>query len=349
MNWQRSGEPGMDLHDALRAAASMVDVRRYLEIGVDGGESINRLLHYCRPEQIVLCDLWRPSYCGHGFVNHEHVLQYLNWRGLTDRTEFLDGDSTVLIPQQLAGRKFDLITVDGGHDAGTATKDLENTWPLLCAGGLLAFDDVNHAQFPHLQGVLKGFLVGHADAELIPENSGQANTALLRKRGMRLELGCGAKPTAGYTHQDRWQHSAHVDMGFDLESLPWPLEDESCEELLALDVFEHLRPWACTVQQWLDECWRVLAPCGVLDVRLPAWNNPYSFCDPSHYRSFHHESFLYWCPDAPGTVFQNFGRYYFGPEYAKWWQQESCTEDPVDFRWKLRKLAGRGSDGKPRP
>jgi len=153
---------------------------------------------------------------------------------------------------------------------------------------------------------------------------------------MKIELGCGNKPVQGYTHHDRWKHSPHVDLEFDLGVFPWPLESGSVDEILALDVFEHL---CCDVQVWLDECWRVLKPNGVLDMRLPAWNNPYSWRDPTHRRVFHQESFLYWCPDAPGTVWRDFGRYYFGEGYAKWWKQLEVLVQDKDFRYRLRKCA----------
>jgi hypothetical protein len=151
---------------------------------------------------------------------------------------------------------------------------------------------------------------------------------------VRLELGCGAKPTAGFTHHDRWKHSPHVDVEFPLEQIPWPVADGECEELRAIDVFEHLK---LDVQVWLDECWRVLKPGGLLTMRLPAWDNPYSYRDPTHYRVFHPESFHYWCPNAPGTVFENFGRYYFGASYAKWWSFEGCQKEYGDLVFRLRK------------
>src|SRR5579859_1721361 len=98
---------------------------------------------------------------------------------------------------------------------------------------------------------------------------------------MNIELGCGAHPTAGFVHHDRWKHSPHADLSFDLEQLPWPLANDSVDNLRAIDVFEHLR---LDVREWLDECWRILKPNGLLTMRLPAWNNHYSYRDPTHRR-----------------------------------------------------------------
>jgi len=153
---------------------------------------------------------------------------------------------------------------------------------------------------------------------------------------MNLELGCGNHPTPGCIHHDKWKHSTHVDLAFDLQEVPWPLQDESVMMLLATDVFEHLK---LDVQTWLDECWRVLVPGGTLSMRLPAYDNPYSFRDPTHQRIFHPESFLYWCPHAKGTVWRDFGRYYFGEGYTKWWEQRSVTREVKDIRFLLCKMS----------
>ena len=153
---------------------------------------------------------------------------------------------------------------------------------------------------------------------------------------MKLELGCGNHPTPGYVHHDRWKHSPHIDIAFELEAIPWPLLSGSVDRLLATDVFEHLK---CDVRVWLDECWRVLINGGILSMRLPAYDNPYSWRDPTHQRVFHPESFLYWCPHARGTVWKDFGRYYFGPGYHQWWEQKAVEREVKDLRFTLCKIS----------
>jgi len=151
---------------------------------------------------------------------------------------------------------------------------------------------------------------------------------------MRLELGSGAHPTQGFVHHDRWVHSPHIEVAFALDTFPWPLRDASVTHLLAIDVFEHLN---VDVQVWLDECHRVITPGGLLEFRVPQWSNPYSWRDPTHYRVFHRETFHYWCQDAPGTVWRDFGRYYFGATYTKWWSWRGVVEDQKDLRFTLCK------------
>jgi len=177
---ERLSTSGYDIHDALIFACGFIAPRSYLEIGVDGGGSFFAVLEAAEIEYAVLCDVWNPDYCKHGLDGHEHIERQLQGRGLK-RVQFLDGDSRQKIPE-LSGQVFDLITVDGGHTEEIATADLENCWPLLREGGMLAFDDVGHTQYPHLEGVFLAFMGRHSDAVLIPEvGADWRNCALVAK------------------------------------------------------------------------------------------------------------------------------------------------------------------------
>lgn len=131
-----------------------------------------------------------------------------------------------------------------------------------------------------------------------------------------LHLGCGNRPIAGATNHDRTAHAPHVDIAHDLDALPWPFEDASYDQITAHDVMEHLR---IDVQGWLDECWRILKPGGALVLRLPAWNNPVSWRDPTHRRVYHEETFNYW--DARMALYRDYGSFYFA-ESNRWWEIE---------------------------
>lgn len=147
---------------------------------------------------------------------------------------------------------------------------------------------------------------------------------------MRLELGVGVRPTPGYVHHDRIKHGDHIDLAFDLARIPWPVDAESVTDLLATDVFEHL---ALPIDVWLDEAWRVLAPAGVLSMRLPAFDHDLSYRDPTHHRVFHPETFDYWDPDR--ALWRDFGRYYF--DTGRWWRVESVAREVGDLRYVMRK------------
>ena len=151
-----------------------------------------------------------------------------------------------------------------------------------------------------------------------------------------LELGAGNNPSADMVHHDRVRHAPHIDVAWDLDVVPWPWDDEEWFGVWAMDVMEHLK---LDVAEWLDECWRILEPHGKLHLRLPAFDNPDSFRDPTHRRVFHPETFDYWDPET--ELWQEFGSYYFA-DSDRWWIVEGVwRQDDIisgDFRFDLRKI-----------
>jgi hypothetical protein len=103
------------------------------------------------------------------------------------------------------------------------------------------------------------------------------------------------KPLDGYTNHDCHLHSKHVDVAWDLNSLPWPWQDDSAEEVQAQDVVEHLNDFLA----FFDECHRILAPGGHVHVRLPRFDSPNVYLDPTHRRGYHVHNFNYLDPDTP--------------------------------------------------
>ena len=80
-----------------------------------------------------------------------------------------------------------------------------------------------------------------------------------------------------------------VDLVFDLDKTPWPIEDSAGKFINASHVIEHLsNPIA-----FFDEAWRVLYPGGTMYVEVPnAKNLDMSFCDPTHKRPYRLHSFV---------------------------------------------------------
>jgi predicted SAM-dependent methyltransferase len=128
---------------------------------------------------------------------------------------------------------------------------------------------------------------------------------------MKLELGCGKAAMPGFVHHDLHRHSDHVDVCHDLNELPWPWDDGSCDEILALDVFEHLH---LMPQKWLKECFRLLKPHGVLRLRVPIFGSPWHVIDPTHVRGFHPLNFDYFVRGR--ELFDKFGHFYFDFAFA---------------------------------
>jgi predicted SAM-dependent methyltransferase len=123
---------------------------------------------------------------------------------------------------------------------------------------------------------------------------------------MKLELGCGMCPTPGYVHHDRRKHSAHIEIAHDLDVLPWPWPDNSCSEVLGLDVLEHLH---LMPEAWMRQCHRILVPGGLLRLRVPIFGSPWHLMDPTHVRGFHPANFDYFIRGR--ELYRKYGHFYF--------------------------------------
>ena len=179
-----SGCVGWDIHDTLGSICVWLQPESYLEVGVDGGMSLQTVLKYAPGiKRVVLCDIWNPAYCHHRLTGHRHVSRLLDKLGYRGSVEFLDGSSHLLLPAVPKGVTFDLITVDGDHTAAGARQDLTNCWAHLNVGGVLVFDDVNHADYPWLPAVAEEFAREHeSDAFQLCELTGRTcNTTAFRK------------------------------------------------------------------------------------------------------------------------------------------------------------------------
>lgn len=83
---------------------------------------------------------------------------------------------------------------------------------------------------------------------------------------MKLYLGCGLDKRPGYVNVDI-RESVKPDVVWDLEKFPYPFGDESAEEILAIDIIEHLS--FHKVEQAIREIWRILKKGGRLHIRCP--------------------------------------------------------------------------------
>jgi SAM-dependent methyltransferase len=104
----------------------------------------------------------------------------------------------------------------------------------------------------------------------------------------RLNLGSGAQPRPGYINVDL-RPTAHPDVVADLDRFPYPFATGSFEEVLALDVVEHLS----NVTRFMEEVHALLVPGGLLEITTPHFSSSNSFTDPTHQHHFGYFSFDY--------------------------------------------------------
>ena len=121
---------------------------------------------------------------------------------------------------------------------------------------------------------------------------------------VRLDLGCGQRPAAGFAGVDMYHPAAEY--RFNLLRFPWPLETGSVDELRSSHFVEHIP--ACYVSgssipqdesdidlwcAFFAECWRVLKDGGEMHVIVPYLKSHRAFQDPTHRRFLCEASFNY--------------------------------------------------------
>lgn len=100
-----------------------------------------------------------------------------------------------------------------------------------------------------------------------------------------VDLGCGRRKFPGALGMD-FHPGEDVDLVHDLDALPWPIDDASCDLVIASHVMEHVRDFGGV----LSECHRILKPEGALVARCPHFSCRESFINPTHVRHLAYES-----------------------------------------------------------
>lgn len=116
---------------------------------------------------------------------------------------------------------------------------------------------------------------------------------------MRRELliGCGSDRRKKVTFEGipkEWESLTTLDIDpgvkpdvvWDLDSLPYPFEDNSFDEIHATEVLEHCGTqgdWKFFFAQF-GEFYRILKPNGYLVATVPMWDSPWAWGDPGHRR-----------------------------------------------------------------
>jgi hypothetical protein len=124
-------------------------------------------------------------------------------------------------------------------------------------------------------------------------------------RTLRLDLGAGQHPKAGFRGVDLYTGDERVD----LLSFPWPWADASVDEARSSHFVEHIP--MCYVDKknkhhhvggpgrkdlffaFFDELWRVLKPGAQVEIVVPYCQSRRAFQDPTHRRFIPEETFNY--------------------------------------------------------
>lgn len=135
-----------DLHNVLQSITKKVTPKRYLEVGVWKGESLEVVLKNVKEKikNITLVDNWNDIYGGEYFKDFSHIEPLLyKYENSFEVVDIIQNNSHVILPELIKQNKsFDMITVDGDHSYNGAWVDLIDAWQLLEDHGLLLFDDL---------------------------------------------------------------------------------------------------------------------------------------------------------------------------------------------------------------
>ena len=133
------GVPGWLSFAEGRALWELARGRRALELGRFHGRSTIALAQ--SSAEVVSVDVAEP----------ELAARWLERFGVADRATLHRGAFAAIVPRL---GEFDLVFVDGAHDAASVRSDVELALPVLAPGGLLVCHDYPDPAWPHVRRVV---------------------------------------------------------------------------------------------------------------------------------------------------------------------------------------------------
>lgn len=107
---------------------------------------------------------------------------------------------------------------------------------------------------------------------------------------IKLDLGCGTRRRGeGFLGVDRVKTDA-VDVVWDLETYPWPWEDNSVDDVICMHFLEHVKD----LMPFMNELHRVMKVGSKAEIVVPYYTSVRAWQDPTHVRPFAEHSFLYY-------------------------------------------------------
>lgn len=133
--------------------------------------------------------------------------------------------------------------------------------------------------------------------------SGQISKELKKlldsKKGIRLDVGCGAAKQEGFVGIDI-RELPGVDIVHDLEEFPFPLPDDSVNFAVASHVLEHINPAKGIFLNFMNEMWRIMQVNAEFMISVPYAGSPGFWQDPTHVNGINDTTFRYFDPlDEP--------------------------------------------------
>ena len=152
----------------------------------------------------------------------------------------------------------------------------------------------------------------------------------------RLHLGCGNEILPGWINHDLVDLPG-VDVVHDLDSYPWPFEDDRFAEVRLHHVLEHLMEPVRAI----EELHRITRDGGTVEVRVPYWNSTDWASDPTHKTAFSEYSFDFFDPDTRhGRERPYYSTARFTIRSKTFWMKPVAVYVPVRNRMGRKVLSG---------
>jgi SAM-dependent methyltransferase len=105
----------------------------------------------------------------------------------------------------------------------------------------------------------------------------------------KINLGAGnlIEDTKEWINHDLIKHREEIELVFDLEKIPYPLEDNQFEEVKIFDVLEHLD----NPLEVMNELHRIIKKGGLLSLRVAGWKSEHCWADITHKKVYDIDAF----------------------------------------------------------
>jgi len=137
------------------------------EIGFNAGHSAMLLLlgRDRTPLRFTIFDLGRHAYT-------KPCVEYIQSKFKTVQCEYVEGDSTIVMPKWICNHTeligtYDVVHVDGGHTEHCIENDMKNADILVSVNGILIVDDTNQ---PQINKYVENYIStgNYVEVELLP-------------------------------------------------------------------------------------------------------------------------------------------------------------------------------------
>jgi SAM-dependent methyltransferase len=109
-----------------------------------------------------------------------------------------------------------------------------------------------------------------------------------QNKPIKLNLACGQQRQEGFIGIDKVKTEA-TDIVHDLDDIPWPLDDNSVDEILCSHYIEHTKD----LIKFVDEMHRIMKQGAKATIIAPYYASMRAFQDPTHVRGICESTFLY--------------------------------------------------------